>query len=144
MSSSKILIPVDGSPASLRAVDFAVQRLVRGEGDSLVLLHVQNLGSVDMAGFSAAIPDFVSKAASQASNQALQDAVGKCEGFHVAFKSIARAGPIAVTIAKVAREESVGQIVMGTRGLGGVQGLLLGSVATQVIHLAEVPITLIK
>jgi nucleotide-binding universal stress UspA family protein len=33
---------------------------------------------------------------------------------------------------------------MGTRGLGGIQGLLLGSVATQVIHLAEVPITLIK
>jgi nucleotide-binding universal stress UspA family protein len=63
---------------------------------------------------------------------------------HIAFKSIARAGPVAVTIAQVAREESVGQIVMGTRGLGGFQGLLLGSVATQVIHLAEVPITLIK
>ena len=39
---------------------------------------------------------------------------------------------------------SVKQIVMGTRGLGGIQGLLLGSVAMQVIHLAEVPITLIK
>ena len=32
MTSSKILIPVDGSPASLRALDFAVQRLVRGRG----------------------------------------------------------------------------------------------------------------
>ena len=49
MSSSKILIPVDGSPASLRALDFAVQRLVRGEGDLLVLLYVQNLGSADIA-----------------------------------------------------------------------------------------------
>ena len=145
MTSSKILIPVDGSPASLRALDFAVQRLVRGEGDSLVLLHVQNLGSIDIAGASAAMPDFVINAASQASAQALHDAVVKCEGSHIAFKSIARAGPVAVTIAQVAREESVGQIVrMGTRGLGGFQGLLLGSVATQVIHLAEVPITLIK
>ena len=33
---------------------------------------------------------------------------------------------------------------MGTRGLGGFKGLLLGSVANQVVHLAEVPITLIK
>ena len=144
MTSSKILIPVDGSPASLRALDFAIQRLVRGGGDLLVLLHVQNLGSIDIAGASAAMPDFVINAALQASAQALHDAIVKCEGSHIAFKSIARAGPVAVTIAQVAREESVGQIVMGTRGLGGFQGLLLGSVATQVIHLAEVPITLIK
>ena len=144
MTSSKILIPVDGSPASLRALDFAVEILLRGGGDSLVLLHVQNLGSIDPAGASAAIPDFLSDAASQASAQALNAALRKCEGSHIAFKTIARAGQVAVTIAEVAREESVGQIVMGTRGLGGFQGLLLGSVATQVIHLAEVPITLIK
>lgn len=144
MPSSKILIPVDGSPASLRALDFAIRRLVRGKGDSLVLLHVQNLGSVDIADVSAAIPDFVSNAASQASTQALHDAVRKCESSRIAFKSIAKAGPVAVTIAAIAREESVGQIVMGTRGLGSIQGLLLGSVATQVIHLTEVPITLIK
>jgi nucleotide-binding universal stress UspA family protein len=35
-------------------------------------------------------------------------------------------------------------IVMGTRGLGRSQGLLLGSVAMNVIHLAQVPVTLIK
>jgi nucleotide-binding universal stress UspA family protein len=44
----------------------------------------------------------------------------------------------------VAREKSIDHIVMGARGLGSIQGLLLGSVATKVIHLAEVPITLIK
>jgi nucleotide-binding universal stress UspA family protein len=47
-------------------------------------------------------------------------------------------------IAQVAREEDIQHIVMGTRGLGSIQGLLLGSVATKVIHLADVPITLIK
>ena len=144
MTSSKILIPVDGSPASLRALDFAVKNLVRGAGDSFVLVHVQNLGSVDPAGVSAEIPDFISNAASQASAQALHGAIEKCKGSNIAFKAIARPGQVAVKIAQIAREESVGQIVMGTRGLGGFQGLLLGSVATQVIHLAEVPITLIK
>jgi nucleotide-binding universal stress UspA family protein len=33
---------------------------------------------------------------------------------------------------------------MGTRGLGRIQGMLLGSVAMKVIYLAEVPITLLK
>ena len=35
-------------------------------------------------------------------------------------------------------------IVMGTRGLGSGMGLLLGSVATDVIHHAAVPVTLVK
>jgi len=91
------------------------------------------------------IPDFLSDAAAQASAQALNDAVQKCEHRSIAYKTHTRAGPqVAVAIAEVAREESVSQIIMGTRGLGGFKGLLLGSVANQVIHLAEAPITLIK
>jgi len=145
MSSSKILIPVDGSPASLRAVDFAIEMLARTPGNSLVLLHVQNIGSINLAGLSEAMPaDWLHEAASQASGKALRDAIEKCEGASVAFKAVASTGQTAEMIAQAVREEEVGHIVMGTRGLGGVKGLLLGSVATQVIHLAEVPITLIK
>jgi aryl-alcohol dehydrogenase-like predicted oxidoreductase len=39
--------------------------------------------------------------------------------------------------AQVAREQGIEHIVMGTRGLGSIQGLLLGSVAIKVIHLAR-------
>jgi nucleotide-binding universal stress UspA family protein len=145
MTSPKILTPLDGSAASLRALDFALEMLARNPAASLVLLHVQNVGSIDPAGASAVMPpDWLQNAASQASAQALSGASKKCESAGAAFKTIVRVGQTAKTIAEVAREEGVAQIVMGTRGLGGVQGLLLGSVATQVIHLAEVPITLIK
>ncbi len=109
------------------------------------MLNVQNVGSIDPIGVAAmAPPDWFQDVASKASDEALKGALSKCKALNIAFKSMARAGQVAKTIADVAREESVGQIVMGTRGLGGVQGLLLGSVATQVIHLAEVPVTLIK
>ena len=145
MTSPKILTPVDGSPASLRAVDFALEMLSREPGGSLVLLNVQNAGAVDPVGVAAmAPPDWFQDVASQASVKALNSALGKCKGANIAFKPIARTGQTAKTIAEVAREEGVTQIVMGTRGLGGIQGLLLGSVATQVIHLTEVPVTLIK
>ena len=53
-------------------------------------------------------------------------------------------GDAAESIVKVARETGCAQVVMGTRGLGSVAGMLLGSVATKVIHLSEVPVLLVK
>lgn len=53
-------------------------------------------------------------------------------------------GDAAETIAAYAKEKGCDQIVMGTRGMGSVSNLLLGSVATQVIHLSPVPVLLVK
>jgi nucleotide-binding universal stress UspA family protein len=82
--------------------------------------------------------------ASQASANALKDAIAKSEAATVGFETLSRAGQPAEAIAQVARDKSIGHIVMGTRGLGRIQGLVMGSVAMKVIHLAQVPITLIK
>jgi nucleotide-binding universal stress UspA family protein len=145
VSLSKILIPVDGSPASLRAVDFAIEMVAQDPSTSLVLLHVQNTRAIELAGASEAMDtEWLREAGSRASAKALKDAIGKCEHAGVASEVLVRTGQIAEAVGQVAREENVKHIVMGTRGLGGIQGLLLGSVAMQVIHLAEVPITLIK
>ena len=145
VSLSKILIPVDGSPASLRAVDFAIEMVAQDPSTSLVLLHVQNTRAMELAGASEAMDtEWLREAGSRASAKALKDAIGKCEHAGVASEVLVRTGQIAEAVGQVAREENVKHIVMGTRGLGGIQGLLLGSVAMQVIHLAEVPITLIK
>jgi nucleotide-binding universal stress UspA family protein len=38
----------------------------------------------------------------------------------------------------------VNHIVISTRGLGAVAGLVLGSVAMKVLQLAEIPVTLVK
>jgi nucleotide-binding universal stress UspA family protein len=43
-----------------------------------------------------------------------------------------------------AEDKQCEQIVMGTRGLGTVSNLVLGSVATKAIHLAKVPVLLVK
>jgi nucleotide-binding universal stress UspA family protein len=145
VSLSKILIPVDGSPASLRAVDFAIEMVAQDPSTSLVLLHVQNTRAIELAGASEAMDtEWLREAGSRASAKALKDAIGKCEHAGVASEALVRTGQIAEAVGQVARKENVKHIVMGTRGLGGIQGLLLGSVAMQVVHLAEVPITLIK
>src|ERR1044071_5384542 len=45
---SKVLVPVDGSPASLRALDFAIEMTGQNPGTSVVLLNVQNLSATDL------------------------------------------------------------------------------------------------
>ena len=142
MPPSKVLVPIDGSPPSLRALDFAIEMASQTPGTSLVLLNVQNLGAIAIAG--ATMAGDLQETASQASAQALGEAVEKSEAAGAAFKTLVRTGQVAETIAQVAREEDIQQIVMGTRGLGSIKGLLMGSVAMKVIHLAGVPITLIK
>jgi nucleotide-binding universal stress UspA family protein len=53
-------------------------------------------------------------------------------------------GHVAQTIAAYAKEKGFDQIVLGSHGRGALTHLLLGSVATDVLRLSEVPVTLVK
>ena len=53
-------------------------------------------------------------------------------------------GAAAEEISAYASKHGCDAIVMGTRGMGVVAGLVLGSVAQRVVHLAAVPVTLVK
>ena len=62
----------------------------------------------------------------------------------MSYQSHLFVGEPAETIARYAKENTCDHIVIGTRGLSAVSGLLLGSVATKVIHLADMPVLLVK
>ena len=62
---------------------------------------------------------------------------------NIPYESHVAVGHAAETIVAYSREKGCAAIVMGTRGLSSLPSLLLGSVATRVLHLAEVPVTLI-
>ena len=49
-----------------------------------------------------------------------------------------------LAIARIALERHCDFILMGTRGMGAIAGMALGSVATKVVHLADLPVTLVK
>jgi len=53
-------------------------------------------------------------------------------------------GPVAPTIVRRARELGCDLIVMGTRGMGAIGNLVLGSVATKVINLSDIPVMLVR
>ena len=52
-------------------------------------------------------------------------------------------GPTAQTIIEYAEEQDCDHIVMGTRGLGAVTSMVLGSVTNKVLSLTPVPVTLV-
>jgi nucleotide-binding universal stress UspA family protein len=141
----KILVPVDGSAASRRAVRHALELAGGRKGASIVLVNVQNVAALSLGEAATVLPpDWIDQAVKRASHSALNAAQAACRSAGVAFRTRTEIGPIAETVVRVARNERADQIVMGTRGLGRIRGLLLGSIATQVVHLAPMPVTLVK
>ncbi len=141
----KILVPVDGSPASIRAVKLAVNHARANPEASLVLINVQNFSGLNLPEGTEIMPSaWVAQEEERAAGEALKEAVGTCREAGISYVTRTERGGVAETIDRVARDEHVQHIFMGTRGLGGVRGLLLGSVTTQVLHLVEVPVTLVK
>lgn len=139
----KLLVPLDGSPAANRALAHAIA-LLRGQPNGiLLLLNVQNRDTIGLSEIDAATTQDRALAA-QRSDALLDAAAQTCAAAGLTAESHAAFGPIAETIAATARELGADQIVMGTRGLGPVRGLLLGSVASAVIHLVDIPVTLVK
>ena len=141
----KILVPIDGSPASFRALEHAIGQARIQSDASLVVVNVQNLATLGLTEGAALMPAaWIDQEEEDAANEGLQKAAAICRDAGVACVTRAKRGAIVESIQRVARDEGVAHIVMGTRGLGSVRGLLLGSVATQLLHLVDMPVTLVK
>jgi nucleotide-binding universal stress UspA family protein len=70
-----------------------------------------------------------------------------CKAFDEAKISYIRhigVGDAGEVINQYAKAKQCNYIIMGTRGMSSVAGMLLGSIASKVLHLSEVPIILVK
>ncbi len=141
----RILVPVDGSARANRAVEHALL-LASGRLDvEITLVNVQSQETLDISEISGVMSVGADrKLAADQSKKALRKAARLCRNAQAKFDTRSELGPIAETINRIAREVKANQIVMGTRGFGPLRGLVLGSVATKVVHLARVPVTLVK
>jgi nucleotide-binding universal stress UspA family protein len=137
-----ILVPVDGSQYSNRAVEALIAIVKKQGAMDIHLLNVQTrifpaeaLVYIDTAAMDTYFYEQGSKALEPA-EKLLKDA-------GIAFKSHRAVGPVAETIVEKARELGADGILMGTHGMGRLAGLLLGSVSAKVLHLSPVPVTLV-
>lgn len=134
----KIVLAVDGSEHSKRAVPVAAD-LAQKYGGEVIAVHVRER-EVSRAG----AVDFETTEEGQRivdeAVRALKDVGASARG--ESWGTIY--GRAAAEIVRVAADEGAGIIVMGTRGLTDLKGLLVGSVTHKVLHLADCPVLVVR
>ena len=141
-----ILVPVDGSENANSALAKAVE-LTKLSGASLTILTVYRHHSMLEASLSMVRPDdpgnmddIMRSHATEVAESAKARAVelGATEP-----RAFVRNGPVARGIVSFAKEHDIDIIVIGGRGLGSVEGYLLGSVSHKVTGIAECPVLVV-
>lgn len=152
----KILVPVDGSEHSLRALEIATQIAKRFDG-KIILIHVYSVGvrPVVMPEPTTLTPpsvpiiapaDFskVVEAARKAGANILADGENKVKAEGVQVETLLKEGHTVQEILKTAREGKFDLIVMGARGVSKIREIILGSASDGVIRNAPCPVLVTK
>ena len=135
----KILISVDGSESSERALGKAIE-LAGALKAKLMFLYVANVNQLAVNScLSSELLEAVNKAGDVVLTHAEESAP---EG--ISTERIMETGSPAPAIVDVAEEQGVDLIVMGSRGLGLVKGVLLGSVSQYVVENAKCAVMVVK
>ena len=137
----KLLVAVDGSKTSVEAVRYAVGLAQAGTEVEVHLLNVQP--PLPSAAATFLSRDVIRSFHHEEGEKALAAARELVDKAGLRHQSHIAVGAAAEAIVEYAKERGCEQIVMGTRGLSPVPSLLLGSTAIKVLHLAEVPVTLV-
>jgi nucleotide-binding universal stress UspA family protein len=135
----RILVPFDGSPGALHAVQHVVSLARAGHHGNILLLNVQ---AVPAKGSSlGAELDMPARAAGEA---ILEKASQLLDAQHIPYQCEVLAGLPPEVIAAAVGRHQIDLIVMGSTGMGTLARLFLGSVATAVAQDSKVPVTLVK
>ena len=145
---TNILVATDASPASNRAIGLAAD--LAGKYDATLHLiyavremqlppELKKMAEVEkIAGARSDVLDFVGK-------KILSDAEARAQKKGAArIKTSLEHGDPATAIMRYAKKRKVDLIVLGTRGLNQVKGMLMGSVSRKVTNLSEISCLIIR
>jgi len=137
-----ILVPVDGSPSSVRAARYAARHWGGAHPAQLTLLHVD-------PPMRAAIADYLDPSALESfhadnAKAALKPAKRVLADAGLAHEELALLGDPAEEIVRIARRGRYDLIVMGSHGRGALKSLFLGSVVVKVLSESRVPVLVVR
>jgi nucleotide-binding universal stress UspA family protein len=144
MEMLKILLAVDGSESALRAARKLIETAAWYREPPTVELVTVHL-PVPLVGFADAVVsrDMTERYYREEGEKMLAGARAALDAAGVKYAPHILVGPIAQTIVDHAHRTGCNMICMGTRGMTAVSNMVMGSIATKVLHLADVPVVLV-
>jgi len=152
----KILVPLDGSEHSLRALEIAIQT-AKKFGGKITLIHVYSVTvrpvimpeptTLTPPGVPVMTPTEVSRvveATRKAGANILADGEQKVKAEEIQVETMLVEGQTVEEIARIAKEGKFGLIIIGARGISRIREILLGSVSDGVIRSAPCPVLVVK
>lgn len=142
MTTRTIVVGIDGSTNSVAALRWAISEAAL-RGDTVRALHCWTYPvgyGVDMAGIPSMAPDRLE----QSAQEVLADVIDRATVGMVPVPTVERVvrhGAAANELVSESKDADL--VVVGSRGHGGFVGLLLGSVATQIVHHGHCPVVVV-
>ena len=135
----KILVALDGSKNSTRALSNAIQ-LAKQTDASIVGISVIQLFPTEMG----LMRTIVGKALTKHYKHFMAIAKGMCTKKNVEFLDVIEYGNEGGTIVSFAQKNNFDLIVIGSRGMGKLKEIFLGSTSNYVVHSSKIPVLIVK
>ena len=139
-----VVVGVDNSDASTRAVEFAVERAQKNDW-KVVLVHVIPWSpySFQSPTENEGRPRAKEQEIAAAKEQILVPMAAIAENGGVPHEEVVKHGKPSETIADVAGDHSAVHIIVGRTGDGGLREAVFGSVASRLVQHASLPVTVV-
>ncbi len=138
-----VLVASDFSDSAAAALDWAIG-VARTVGARVHLLHVYHRPAVMFSPYDVNPPESVVAEIPKAAEKRLDQELEKVKSAGLEGEAEVREGAAADVIAAAARDQGADLVVVGTRGLTGLEHVVLGSVAERTVRLSPCPVVTVK
>ena len=142
--TNTLLVGVDGSEGGARAIKFAAQRAKESQAHLIVAYVIEwSPYTFNTPQENEARHKRREEEIARAENEVLRPLVDALKSEGLNAEGIVRHGQAAEVLSQLAGEHKVDQIFIGRRGLSKLKTLLFGSVASSLVQVSPVPVTVI-
>lgn len=139
-----VLVPFDGSSSAKRAIQYLVDFSVEYPSIKVHVINVQSEPKLYGNYVSASMLSQLREGAEQHGQEINADAADMLRQANIDFETHAVIGEVIGEVVKAVKAYGCNTVVMGTRGMSNLGNLVMGSVATRIVHEVPVPVLLVK